>query len=689
MTVTFGILGPVAATVSGREVDLGGPRPRTLLAGLLLAAGRATPVDRLVDLLWDDQPPPTARSQVKTTVSGLRRVLRGHGIADVISTHAHGYAIAPLGDRLDLNRFEGLLRTARDLAGRGERRPAMAILREALDLWRGPPLAGLGGRALTALADRLTQRRHTALEDYAWMCLAERHHAEVIDIATAVLAEQPVSERFWMLLMLARHRAGDRAGALDGYRAARRRLVDDLGVEPGPDLQRLHRSILAGTESPAPGRAGPAPVAAPPRPPILLPAEPADFVGRAAALDRLRAWLAPPGGGGPRRPVVVVTGRAGAGKSALAIRAAHSLRSEFTDGQLYADLGSALPVTVLGRFLRALGVPAAEIPATLDERVDLYRAGLADRRVLVVLDNAVDEAHLVPLLPGTATCGVVVTSRLRLFGLPGVGQLAVDVLTPAQTRELLARIAGRARVDGDPAAAADLSVLCGHLPLAVRAAASKLAAKPHWTVRRMVERLRDERHRLDELAWGHLSIRDAFAGSYRTLPDDARRLFRRLGALAPAHTAGWVAAALLDRDTQRSDPLLECLVDAHLLDIVAGAGADPTRLRYGLHPLAKVYARERARTEEPDDVLRAALSRAFDGWLALGGFARSSTVDVELHAAPAWAPADDRLPGIVGDPDVWFAAERPALVAAAAQAGGLGLVGHARGLAALAHGSAA
>jgi hypothetical protein len=395
---------------------------------------------------------------------------------------------------------------------------------------------------------------------------------------------------------------------------------------------------------------------------------------------------------------VVVTGRPGAGKSALAVRAAHGLRSEFPDGQLYADLGggTAEPAGVLGRFLRALGVAAADIPATLDERVDLYRASLADRRVLVVLDNAGAEAHLLPLLPGTAAGGVVVASRTRLCGLSGVGQLEVDALAPAHARELLARVAGPARVDGDPAGAAELAVLCGHLPLAVRAAASKLAAKPHWTVRRLLDRLRDERHRLDELAWGHLSIRDAFAASYRGVPDEARRLFRRLGALDPPQPAGWVAAALLDRDAERTDPLLESLVDTHLLDIVAtGGGTDPARLRYGLHPLAKVYARERARAEEPPGALRAALSRAFDGWLALGEFARACTVDVELHATPAhpaWAPDLERLPGIVGEPARWLETERSALAAAAAQAGALGLAAHARalaGLAATAGGSAA
>lgn len=702
--VEFRVLGPLTASVAGTRLDLGGPRNRALLAVMLLGAGQVVAIDQLVDALWDEYPPPTARTQVKTVVSALRRVFRAHGAGDVIGTHPRGYAIDAVDDRLDLNRFESLLRTSRDAAGRGERRHAIQIITEALDLWHGRPLTGMTGRPLEAAAARLTQRRLAAMEESSWLCIAEGRYQEVVDTATAVLAEHPVRERFWLLLIHALDSGGDRAGALDAYRAARRRLVDDLGVEPGHQLRHLHRTILAGTARAASGPLGeaggadPVPVVGRPGPqvangrptqpwprPNLLPAEPADLVGRGAEADRLLAALA----GLPRRPVAV-TGLAGSGKSTLALHGAYRLQDAFPDGQLYVDLHHearpAHPTDVLGRFLRALGTPGSELPPTLDERAEMYRARLVDRRVLVLLDNAVDEAQVMPLLPGAASCGVVVTSRCRMSSLPGVRVVAVGALAAPAVRTLLATVAGASRVQADPDGATELGDLCGHLPLALSAAATKLAARPHWTLGSFVRRIRDEQRRLDELACGHLSTRRAFADGYEALPAGARRLFRLLGAVDSPHTAVWVAAALLDCGVAEADPLLERLVDTHLVDVVpAGTGPDDgTETRFGFHPLVKVFARERARAEESPDLLRAALGRALGRWLSLAESALASTGDIELHALPrpdaAWVSGDARR---------WLASEFGALRTGARQADRLGLTDLARGITACADDAAA
>jgi DNA-binding SARP family transcriptional activator len=719
--VEFRVLGPLAASVAGRRLDLGGPRARALLATMLLSAGQIVTIDQLVDALWDECPPPTARTQVKTVVSALRRVFRAHGAGDVIETHPHGYAIGAVEDRLDLNRFESLLRSARAAAERGERREAVRIIEEALDLWHGTPLTGMTGRALEAASARLTHHRLAALEEYSWLRLTEGRYQEVVDTATAVLAEHPVRERFWLLLMHALDNGGDRAGALDAYRTARRRLVENLGVEPGRQLQQLHQAILAGTARALPGPlpgsrpsggAGPGdPVAGVARPraaavsaptppdrsepwprPNLLPAEPADLVGRTAETDRMLGWLA----AAPevsQRPVVV-TGRAGAGKSTLALHSAYRLRDAFPDGQLYVDLhheaDPAQPVDVLGRFLRALGTPVTELPPTLDERAEMYRARLVDRRVLVLLDNAVDEAQVIPLLPGAASCGVVVTSRWRMSSLPGVRTVAVGALELPAARALLATVAGPSRIQADPEGAAELCDLCGYLPLALRAAATRLAARPHWTLDTLVCRVRDEERRLDELAWGHLSTRRAFADGYDALPAAARRLFRLLGAVDSPHTAGWVAAALLGRGAAETDSLLERLVDTHLVDVVptgpGDPGTDAAEPRFGFHPLVRVYARERARAEETPDALRTALGRALSGWLASAELALASTGDIELHAlrhsSGASAPGYDRR--FVGGARRWLAAECGGLRSGARQAERLGLFDLARRLAAVA-----
>jgi len=363
--------------------------------------------------------------------------------------------------------------------------------------------------------------------------------------------------------------------------------------------------------------------------PCQLPPGITNFVGRADLVGQLQQLLkgrpTGPAGEADAGAVVVsaVAGKAGVGKSALAVHVAHQLAVEFPDGQLYASLRGAGaggvspldPAEILGRFLRALGVDGGAIPAGVGERAALYRSRLAGRQVLVVLDDAADEAQVSPLLPGSPSAAVLITSRARLAALKGARLVHLDVLDAGQAVELLARIAGPGRVAAEPQAATAIAVACGGLPLAVRIAGARLAARPHWPLARLAGRLADERGRLEELAHGDLEVRVSLSLSYQGLGKEQRRLFRRLGLLDALDVAAWVAAALLDSPVPRGEALLEDLVEAQLLGV---AGWDVTgRARYRLHDLLHAYARERVHAEEPLAQRQAALERTLGGWLAL------------------------------------------------------------------------
>jgi tetratricopeptide (TPR) repeat protein len=437
-------------------------------------------------------------------------------------------------------------------------------------------------------------------------------------------------------------------------------------------------------------------VAGQPARPAQLPADVADFTGREALTARLRALLDPvPGGPGPiggtgAVTVVVITGPGGVGKTALAVHLGHRVRDRFPDGQLWVDLGGSGPSPldareVLDRFLRELGVDGAVVPDGLDARGALYRTLLADRRVLVVLDNAAGETQVRPLLPGGGGCGLVVTSRARLAGLAGASGVDLKVLAEASALELLGRIAGPRRVAAELDAAEAIVRACGCLPLAVRIAGSRLATRPGWPLARLAIRLADEQRRLNELVAGDLEVRTSLALSYRALNDDQRRLLRRLALLDAPDVPAWAAAAVLDRDVARVEVLLEALVDAHLLS-VSSERADPSRYRF--HDLVRVFARERAMAEETERARHDSLARALGGWLALAEEATrrlpSGSLDLRRCPAPRWRPVGlQRLPDpLVADPLAWFEAERAALLAGIRQAERVGLDAFAWGLAA-------
>ena len=416
--------------------------------------------------------------------------------------------------------------------------------------------------------------------------------------------------------------------------------------------------------------------------PSLLPPSVTDFTGRQEEVAAVLRLLAINGLEEAAHAVVIsaVAGKPGIGKTTLAVHVAHRLRSEFPDGQLYVNLQGAQarplePSEVLARFLRALGMHGSSIPDDLEERAERYRTLVADRRLLVVLDNAAGEAQVRPLLPGSPTCRVLVTSRARLTGLEGARLLDLDILPAQAAVELLARVAGPARTAAEPDAAATIVGYCGHLPLAIRIAGARLAARPAWSLARLAERLADEHRRLDELTVGDLELRASIALSYRALPELQQRAFRRLGMLDAPDSPGWVAAALLDLPTARAEELLEALVDAHLLE--AGGIDQAGQARYGFHDLLRVFARERAVGDEDPAERTAALTRAVGGWLFLAGAAadrvQSGTLGLVHGGGLRWRPDRAVAELAAADPLRWFESERVKLVAAVAQAARVGL----------------
>ncbi|MGW0841681.1 AfsR/SARP family transcriptional regulator [Streptomyces sp. NPDC002787] len=730
MSLEYRLLGPVEVWSGGRRLSLGGPKPRALLATLLLRPGRVVSAGTLIDTIWGDKPPDSARALIQTYVSGLRRALPTD--ADGIETCPPGYLLRVDGDRdrIDLEDFERLTAQGRERAACGDHQSAARFLRDALELWRGSALGGIG-EALRVEAERLEEARQAALEDRISADLAlPGHEQSLVAELTALVGTHPTRERLRGHLMLALYRLGRQADALTVYADGRAVLADELGIDPGPGLRRLHAAILrsdpdlmpapavekseprAGdplrrtasrrpTASDATGgegpggerpRPGPRPRAA------LLPPAIGDFTGREEQLTEVAALLT-----GPREamPVAVVSGPGGIGKSAFAVQVAHRVAADYPDGQLYAELHGfsdpVPPAEVLARLLRALG---AEPPDGLPERGDLFRSLLARRRVLLVLDDAGSEAQIRPLLPGSASCGVLITSRARLAGLDGVARTGLDVLGDELGIDLLARIAGDEHVRRDPEAARRIVALCGGLPLALRIAGARLATRRHWTPRMLADRLADERRRLDELTIGDLEVRTGLGLSYDALDDLGRTALRRLALLGAPDVAAWTVGALLDlpetpeaeaedtgdvedaekvENAENAEAVVERLIDAQLLHFT---GIDRAgQPRFGLHDLVRVYAAERAEAEEPRAERAAALGRALGGWLWLTARATAAgpSGEVVLQNPRTLWPVGDRAAGqVLADPTGWFEAEAGAIAAAVERAAAMDLHALAR-----------
>jgi DNA-binding SARP family transcriptional activator len=681
-SVEFRILGPLEVTAGSERLDLGGARQQIVLATLLLGAGKVVSVDRLLEAVYGEDLPHTARTQAQMTVSSLRRLFAAHGDETAISSQPQGYVLQVGGGWLDSGRFTELVAAAGVARESGDLDQAVAGLRDALRLWRGPALEGIDSQLIRAAASRLDEERIAAIEIRLALELDLGRHHELAGELAELVGEFPLREGLRGQLMLALYRCGRTAEALAAYRQARQTMIEELGIEPGERLQQLERAILNSDPVLAP-EAGPVTILLPGRlVPRLLPAGIADFTGRTGEIGQIRCRLKHAAGEEHRIavPVVVIAGKGGVGKTSIAVRASHEMAGHFADGQLFADLhgGTSRPVSaaeVLQRFLRALGVPGAQVPDGLDERAEMYRNLVAGRKILVVLDDAAGEGQVSPLLPGGGAAAVMITSRSRLAGLAGAVRIEVDGLDAGGSVDLLARIIGAERVAAQPEAAAAVAQLCGHLPLALRIAGARLSARPHWGIQQLAERLADETRRLDELTHADMGIRASISLSYESVGEQARRLFRRLALWEAPTLPGWLGAALLAQPLASAGDLLDELIAAQLVE-VTGAEAGP-HARYRFHDLIRVFARERLAAEEPPAVRKAALERALGALLcvteeAYRRYYGSNYVTIRIDA-PRW-PLPSRLLGQqIGDPLSWYERERAGLVSGVRQAAQAGL----------------
>ncbi|MGW4468787.1 BTAD domain-containing putative transcriptional regulator [Nonomuraea sp. NPDC004354] len=621
VAVRVAVLGPVRGWRDGAEMRLGPPKQRELLAVLVLAGERTVPIEGIIDALWDDEPPASAVSIVRTYVSLLRKAI-GH---EHLVSRGRGYALTGVGT--DLADFERLTR--------------QGAYREALELWTGEP-PGLRGPHLR----RLEEARLLAIES---ACAQDLDSGQAPGQVLAELAElsarYPLRERLRALLMRALAAGGRRPEALAVFADLRQTLADELGIDPSPEVAELFQRLLSADDVPAP-----AAMRVPARP-AQLPPVPADFTGRAELVAGLVATLAARAGQAPM--VTVMTGIGGVGKTTLAVRAAHAVREHFPDGQLFADLqgagtAPADPAAVLAAFLRALGVADELLPETLEERAALFRSTVADRRVLVVLDNAHDRAQVLPLLPGSSSCRVLVTSRARPYLLPGAGLVEVDVPPTAEALALLERIVGTPRVAAETADAEHLVELCGRLPLAVRVAGARLATRHGWPIRVMVDKLADESKRLGALRTADVAVSAAFELSYRQLDPSQARAFRLLALSQGPDLPLAAAAAMLDLSEVETEDLVESLVDLSLLE-------SPSLGRYRYHDLLRAYARSLA---EPD---RPALARLLEHYLATAGNAFTTLNPGDPSAASVTAEGGLTFDTIEAA-TAWVARERDCLI---------------------------
>ncbi|MEU6270937.1 BTAD domain-containing putative transcriptional regulator [Streptomyces populi] len=737
----YGILGSLELRVEGRRVEPTRPRVRAALAFFLLNPGEPVTIDALIDGLWGEHPPRTARAQVHTVVSEVRRLLPA---PDDVARESAGYRLNLRQGVLDSARFELLVTEAQRHLRSAERERAVRLLREALALWRGEALSGIGAPFADAARARLREQRFRAHMMVADAELAGGDCSALIPELSALSAEFPEREDVAERLARALYFAGRQTEALAVLRAVRALLAEDHGVDPGRELVALECAMLRGDlvretppgVRPSPGAhqpsravtpSGPAPsgpdTAPPSAPSGPVPSGPTPS-GAAAAPGDTRSVLAPSGSAPPasaedqgapapspgspvlrqlphdlpdfigreeematllatgtadRSPcsaprVVVVSGMGGVGKTVLVLHAAHRLAAAFPGGQLYADLrgfGAGEPRTpfdVLGRFLMDLGVGGRSLPEDVDDRAALYRAVLADRRVLIVLDNARDTHQIGPLLPGDGSSAVLVTSRRALAGPHGASRIALHPMVEDEQHRMLERLCGEDALRTDPESASLVLDACAGLPLALRIAGAQLATRPTWSLNTLARRLSGRGSRLRALAVDHLAVHDTFVLGYNGLRDsrqpmerEAARAFRLLG-LWPSHpVAPEAAAALLGESLADTADVLDLLADTHLLQATDTG-------RYRFHDLLGEFAEQCALAEEPEAEREAALLRLVTWYSAAAHKANSLTAPaVHLDSPQAAAPLPDFHDG--RDALAWFVREMPALKAVIELAG--------------------
>jgi DNA-binding SARP family transcriptional activator/tetratricopeptide (TPR) repeat protein len=683
----FGLLGPVVVRNGGRELAAPRGRVGALLAGLLLQAGQVVSVDALTGVLWPGDPPVSAPMLIRHHVWQLRQAL-GQAGGNRIVTRPGGYLIQAGDNELDLARFEQLLAGARTATRDEFWERAAAQAEQALELWRGEPLAGVESAVLaTREVPRLSELRLQATELRLEARLHLGGHAEAAAELARLAAEHPLREHVHALLMLASYRCGRQADALAAYQQVRTRLVEELGAEPGAELQAVHQQIL--TADPAldlPQPAADAMASLPIHIPRQLPAAVASFTGRAAELAALTRIVDHQDGGGTPGTVVIsaIGGTAGVGKTALAIHFAHQAASRFPDGQLYTNLRgfdpvgrAASPAEAIRGFLDALGVPSQRIPETLDAQLGLYRSLLAGRRMLIVLDNARDEQQVRPLIPASAGTLVIVTSRSQLIGLAaadGAQPVTVDVLSEDEARQMLAARLGSTRTEAEADAVSQIARLCACLPLALGVTAARASTRPGFPLASLAEELRDADSRLDALDAGDPGscVRAVFSWSCQQLTQDAARMFRLLGLHPGPDISVPAAASLTATDAGQARRLLAELARAHLITEHAPG-------RFTFHDLLRAYAADQARAADGESGCSEAVGRALDHYLHTAHSAAmlvNQSLDPIITVAPRPGVTPEALTGHQ-QAVAWLEAEQQVLLAAVALADAAGFDVHA------------
>ncbi|MFF9644145.1 AfsR/SARP family transcriptional regulator [Kitasatospora aureofaciens] len=698
----FGLLGSLEVTSGNQRKQLGGAKNEKVLAVLLLESGRVVPTDRLTAALWEEFPPRTATHQVRKAIAELR--LRIPKSVARICTEGPGYRLQLESARVDLHEFRKELELARK-AGSHDASAVAGHLRSALALWRGDALAGIGGRIIEAAATALEESRLAAFE---WLCTIQANSDEAASVVSdlrALVERHPLRESLRHALMLSLYRSGRQAEALEEYNRARELLADELGIDPGVALNQLHTAILCAdptllaTTEPAPSPASPpdpagpgaaaslpapsfhpsatplAPAAWPGRSavpaPSTLPYDIDDFTGRHEELDRLTHLLKDPDSA-PR--LIAIDGMGGSGKTSLSVHLAHRIAEGFPDGRIFVDLHGFTPgceplrpETVLGMLLRSLGVGGDLVPEGLTERTAAWRTACANRRLLLVLDNVLDETQALPLIPSAPNCLAIVTSRRRLVNLDGAAQLSIGQLPLKEGVALVERIVGTERCAAEPEAVVELVRLCGGLPLALRIAAARLRHRKRWTFGHLVERLSVRPTGLDELSAGDRDVVESLKLSFLALRPEQQRAFRLLGLNPGSDMEVGAAAALFGTSLDEAERLLEELIDVHLLD-------QPEFGRFSFHDLVRDFARSLAAgsAEPVDDAAR--LTALVDYYVAAAETAADVLFPGRLRYLTEPAPAAQYVRR-AETPHValkWFDRERGNLVAvlrAAAQAG--------------------
>lgn len=599
----FKLLGPLEVYVDRSPLQVRGMRQRAVLARLLLAQGRVVSVDTLIAEVWDGRPPNTARTQVSICVAALRKAFRAAGRAEeVIRTVAPGYQLCLSRGHVDSVEFTREVERGQGLARQGRALEAAQVLKQALSLWRGPALGGVSAQFAELEAERLSEQRLLATEQLLTLRLNLGEHRTLIGELSALVRAHPLRERLRATLMLAQYRAGRRAEALLTFREGRDLSIDELGLEPGVELQAMHDSILKNASLAPAHDAEVAAEAEGVRIPSQLPSIAGEFVGRETELRMLDALLST-GAEQHSAAACFISGSPGSGKTALAVHWGRTVARHFPDGQLFSDLGQITSdgpeetaLLVLQRFLRALGTPAADIPRDLEECSALYRSVLAGRRVLIVMDNATSFKEVEPLFPGGGGCCVLVTGLDRFMDSRGAAGIRLGPVSRAEAIEMLGTIVGQRRIaEEQPDAVDRLVELCDRLPLAIRAAGARLESKPHWFVEDLVARLADYRRRLDVLSHGEHSLRACFDRAVCHLPLSAAAAYRALSVTGSREFDAQTAAELLHMALPNTEDLLERLVDLNLLEARRRLRRDCLRYRYG--SLFHLHAAEQLATE--------------------------------------------------------------------------------------------